>query len=193
MTYAIRDESNGRVVIAQRNRLKLLPSPNASPEIEYVLVSVEETSQFKRGERVREELGTLERREEIPVEVVERGEGRPAEDVGPPVEEQAPVHATPPEDVGRIWLGDAIAVENRVAPGEGKALVHRGATVEGDARVGRDAQPLQATHVVTAAPKATSGKGRAVTQHAVRQSTREEHPPRRYGDEKTQRFGNTNE
>ena len=40
VTYAIRDESNGRVVIAHRNRLKLLPSRRASPEIEYLPVSV---------------------------------------------------------------------------------------------------------------------------------------------------------
>ena len=135
MTDAIRDESNGRVVIAHRNRLKLLPLPSASPVIENVPVSVEETSQFERGEGVREQVGNLERREGIPVEVVERGVGRPAEDVGPPaVQEQAPVHATPPGDVGRIGLGDAIAQENRVAPGEGNDLVHRDATVAGDAR-----------------------------------------------------------
>ena len=136
----------------------------------------------------------IARREGIPVEVVEMGERRPAEDVGPPaVKEQAPVHATPPGDVGRIGLGDAIALENRVGPGEGNALVHRDASVAGEARVGRDAQPLQATHAVAAAPKATSAKGRAGTQHAVRQSPRERHPPRRYGDEKTQRLGNTYE
>ena len=73
-------------------------------------MSVEENSQFERGEGVREEVGNLEGGEGIPVEVVERGERRPAEAVGPPaVQEQVPVHVTPPGDVERIGLGDAIA------------------------------------------------------------------------------------
>ena len=177
-------------MIAHLNRLKLLASPSISPEIEYLPVSVEETRQFERGEGVREEVVNLEGREEIAVEVVERGVGRPAEDVGAPaVQEQAPVHATPPGDVGRIGFGDAIVLENRLAPGEGNPLVNRDATGAGDTRGGREEHPLQPTHALAAAPKATSGKGRAVTEQAVRQSTREKHPPRRYGDEKTQRLG----
>ena len=184
VTYAIEDESNGRVVVAHRNSLKLWPPPDSAPVIEYAPAVEGGEGEVGGGDGAL--LNEEPREEALPVpkpeaqEVVgnathnERREARVAEQ---------PRDSTHDRDENAV--GDAGAARDA---GEVRgAGVGQGSVLVGD---GRGAEAKHVAHRVGRPPR---GGARPIAEPPLRHSTRDRHPPRRFGDEKTSRLGNSYE
>ena len=185
----------GPIVVAHRNRLKLWPPPDTAPVIEYAPAVEGGEGEVGGGDWAFADAQHGE--ETLPVPKPE------AQDVVA----EAPLNEAPLGDDARLRVRDAHVRETRIAEQprdypharDGNAVGNAGAAR--DAREARglgvgqesgvvdDAERVQEARAAPRVGRPPRGGARPIAQHPLRQSTRDRHPPRRFGDEKMTRLG----